>query len=107
MKPMIGGSFRMGDDASSYETEAKGQFAAPQGGGRQALSKPDRGGSISFGTDKAEFATSAGTAFDGGKAASAARAAAGEEDPWTVSGPGGDESAPPGVWVLTSPLVIG
>ena len=62
-------NFRMGDDCSTYETEAKGQFAAPSGGGRQPLSRPDRGG-ISFGSHKAEFTTSSGDAFEGGIAAS-------------------------------------
>jgi hypothetical protein len=82
------GSFRMGDDAVSYETEAKGRFAAPVGGGRAALSKPDHGGSISFGSHTVDFTTSASDAFVNGQIARPS----GRVDP-RVSG---DAAAPAG-----------
>lgn len=60
-----GGGFRLGDDAVSYDTEAKGQYGmVPQGGGRQPLSRPDVGGSISFGSHAVDFSTSSGDAYN-------------------------------------------
>ena len=67
VKAQNSGTFRMGDDSSSYETEANRQFAAPSGGGRQPLSRPERGG-ISFGSHKVDFSTSASDAFETGHA---------------------------------------
>ena len=60
--PSGGGAGLWGDDAVSYETEARGQFAVPEGGGRQAKAKPV-GGSVVFGSDAVDFKSATHGAF--------------------------------------------
>ena len=57
-----GGAGLWGDDPASYETEARGQFAAPEGGGRQAKAMPVSG-SVVFGSDSVDFKSSTHGAF--------------------------------------------